>query len=55
MIGRKSAIHLTGLLYGLFFGSIFSFVALQVFPHSHPVLKCLIIGVFLVSFCFVGA
>jgi len=55
MIGRRSAIYLTGLLYGLFFGSIFSAVALQVFPHSHPVLKCLIIGVFLVSFYFVGA
>jgi hypothetical protein len=54
MIGRKSAIHLNGLLYGLFFGSIFSALAL-IFPHSHPVLKCLIIGVFVVSFYFVGA
>jgi phosphotransferase system glucose/maltose/N-acetylglucosamine-specific IIC component len=55
MIGRKSAIHLTGLLYGLFFGSIFSAVALQVFPHTHPVLKWLIIGMFVASFYFVGA
>jgi hypothetical protein len=54
MIGRKSATRLTGLLYGLFFGSSFSAVALQIFPHSHPVLKCLIITVFAVSFYCVG-
>ena len=54
MIGKKSAFVLTGVLYALFFGSIFSAVALNILSHSHPFLKCLIIGVFLFSFYVVG-
>ena len=54
MIRRNSAIHPGGLDYALFFGSLFSAPALQIFPHSHLVLKCLINGVLLVSFYVAG-
>ena len=54
MIGRKAATHLTGVLYSVFFGSIFSVVALEIFPQAPVVVKCLIVCVFLFSFYVVG-
>ncbi len=54
MIGKKGVVHLAGLLYALFFGSIFSVIPLQIFPHSHAAVKCLIVGMSILSFYFVG-
>lgn len=54
MIDKGTVGHLSGLIYALFFGAIFSALALHIFPHFHPALKCLIIGAFVFFFYFVG-
>lgn len=54
MIGHKSVLRLTGILYALVFGSIFSGMVLLIFPQLHLALKFLVIAVFLVSFYAVG-
>ena len=54
MIGRSKITQLTAVLYGFFFGSIFSGMALHIFSNAHAVVKCLIIGVFIFSFYLVG-
>jgi hypothetical protein len=54
MIGNKSGARITGILYSLMFGTTCGALAYELSPQFHPVVKYLIIGVFVIAFYCVG-
>ena len=54
MIGKKASSVLTGVLYSLFFGSLFSAFAYYTWPQSPIAVKLLVSGVIALAFYIVG-